>query len=65
MTNQRQYSVYFALADKQQNKAFARYDNFWIDDEFNNYTLHISDYSGTAGKNQQIFYNLQHFVINI
>lgn len=56
MTNQRLYSVYFALEDKLQNKAFAHYDNFWIDDEFNKYTLHISGYRGTAGKSPMRFF---------
>ena len=49
LTNQKPYSVRFDLKDVEQEKRYAVYDNFWIDDEDRKYTLHISLYSGDAG----------------
>ena len=49
LTNQKLYSVRFDLKDVEQIKRYALYDKFWIDDESNKFTLHISDYSGDAG----------------
>lgn len=54
MTNQKLYSVRFALEDDQKNKLFAHYDTFWIDDELHKYTLHIDGYKGTAGKKKPV-----------
>ncbi|GBM21712.1 Tenascin-R [Araneus ventricosus] len=41
--------IRFDLADVRGNKRFAKYKSFQIDDESQNYTLHISGYSGDAG----------------
>lgn len=49
LTNQKMHSVRFDMKDVEQNKKYALYDKFWIDDEDHNYTLHILDYSGDAG----------------
>ncbi|GFT65574.1 techylectin-5A [Trichonephila clavipes] len=49
LTNQRLYSIRFDLMAVGGEKRFAIYDTFWIDDENNDYTLHIKDYSGDAG----------------
>lgn len=49
LSNQKLYSVRFDLKDATQDRRYALYDKFWIDDENHNYTLHISDYSGDAG----------------
>ena len=57
LTNQKPYSVRFDLKDVEQEKRYAVYDNFWIDDEDRKYTLHISLYSGDAG-------TVIHFIFN-
>ncbi|XP_055950299.1 techylectin-5A-like isoform X1 [Argiope bruennichi] len=49
LTNQRLYSIRFDLKAVDGEERYALYDKFWIDDEVNNYTSHIKDYSGTAG----------------
>lgn len=49
LTNQKHYSVRFDLKNVEKKKRYAVYDNFWIDDEGHNYTLHISEYCGNAG----------------
>ncbi|GFT76194.1 techylectin-5A, partial [Nephila pilipes] len=49
LTNQRLYSIRFDLKAVDEEKRYALYDSFWIDDENNSYTLHIKDYSGDAG----------------
>lgn len=48
LTNQKLYSARFDMKDVEQKRRYALYDKFWIDDESNKYTLHISDYSGDA-----------------
>ncbi|GFR31510.1 techylectin-5A [Trichonephila clavata] len=49
LTNQRLYSIRFDMKAVDEEKRFALYDTFWIDDENHKYTLHIQDYSGDAG----------------
>lgn len=49
LTNQRAYQINFYLADWENNATYAIYDEFWIDDELHNYTLHVKGYRGTAG----------------
>ncbi|XP_015909069.1 techylectin-like protein [Parasteatoda tepidariorum] len=49
LTNQNLYSIRFDLKDVEGAEKYAAYDVFWIDDETQNYTLHIRDYSGNAG----------------
>nr|QDC23079.1 tachylectin 5A-like isoform 2 [Cupiennius salei] len=49
LTNQRANSVKFILSDWEANTTYAVYDEFWIDDEINKYTLHVKGYRGTAG----------------
>ncbi|GBN09869.1 Techylectin-5A, partial [Araneus ventricosus] len=48
LSNQRLCSIRFDLKAVDGEERYALYDTFWIDDELNNYTLHIKDYSGTA-----------------
>uniref|UniRef100_A0A482ZBE6 U22-Saltitoxin-Pre1a_1 n=1 Tax=Phidippus regius TaxID=1905328 RepID=A0A482ZBE6_9ARAC len=57
LTNQKLYSARFDLKDVEQNKRYALYDKFWIDDETHKYTLHISDYSGDAGNSMDTHKN--------
>jgi hypothetical protein len=40
------------MNDTQDKSKYAEYDTFWIDDENNQYKLHISGYRGSAGKNE-------------
>ncbi|GBO14796.1 Techylectin-5A, partial [Araneus ventricosus] len=49
LTNQKSYSVRFDLEQITRETAFAEYNYFWIDEEAQNYKLHIEDYSGDAG----------------
>ncbi|CAL1287175.1 unnamed protein product [Larinioides sclopetarius] len=49
LSNQRLCSIRFDLKAVDGEERYALYDTFWIDDELNNYTLHIKDFSGTAG----------------
>ncbi|XP_055949926.1 techylectin-5A-like isoform X2 [Argiope bruennichi] len=54
LTNQRLYSIRFDLVDMRDEKRYAFYDTFWIDDENNKYTLHIQGYSGNAGESMAL-----------
>ncbi|XP_067131627.1 techylectin-5A-like [Centruroides vittatus] len=49
LTNQGNYSLRIDMKDKEGNKAYALYDEFWIENEKHQYRLHISGYNGTAG----------------
>ncbi|GIY03325.1 techylectin-5A [Caerostris darwini] len=49
LTNQASYTVRFEMQHSNSTKAYALYDEFWIDNEDQKYRLHISGYSGTAG----------------
>ncbi|XP_076342224.1 techylectin-5A-like [Tachypleus tridentatus] len=49
LSNQGNYSIRFDLKDKEGNKRFAIYREFWIENEDNLYRLHVSYYSGDAG----------------
>ena len=60
LTNQKVYSARFDLKDVEQNKRYALYDTFWIDDEIHKYTLHLSDFSGDAG----IVYHLYSVILH-
>ncbi|GFQ74727.1 techylectin-5A [Trichonephila clavata] len=61
LTNQRLYSIRFDLTAWDGEKKYALYDTFWIDNENNKYTLHISDYSGNAGDSMMDMFNNQIF----
>lgn len=37
------------MRDKDGNSAYASYSSFYIDGSTTDYTLHVSEYSGTAG----------------
>ncbi|GIX88384.1 techylectin-5A [Caerostris extrusa] len=49
LSNQRLYSIRFDLRAVDEEKRYALYETFWIDDESHKYTLHIREYSGDAG----------------
>lgn len=49
ITSQKQYSLRFDLRDLTGETRWALYDNFWVDSEDYNYTLHARGYTGTAG----------------
>ncbi|XP_015929414.2 techylectin-5A-like isoform X3 [Parasteatoda tepidariorum] len=57
LTSQKKYTVRFDLGAHNET-AYAVYDNFWIDDEHYNYTLHINGYSGTAGDAMEYIQNM-------
>ncbi|GBM78460.1 Techylectin-5A [Araneus ventricosus] len=50
LTNQGEYEVRFDLVDDKEERRYAVYDSFRIDDENSSYSLHIRNYSGDAGK---------------
>ncbi|KFM80934.1 Techylectin-5A, partial [Stegodyphus mimosarum] len=54
LTNQKLYSVRFDLTDFEGAKAYAVYENFWIDKEDEGYLLHINRYYGDAGDSMKI-----------
>lgn len=49
LTNQRKYYLRIDLADFDNRTRYAFYDQFWIDNESQNYKLHLYDFSGDAG----------------
>lgn len=61
LTNQRLYSIRFDLKAVDGEKRYAIYDTFWIDDENNDYTLHIKDYTGDAGDSMAGTHDKKHF----
>lgn len=50
LTNQRKYVARVYQNYTYTKKYFFGDCEFWIDDEFNNYTIHLSDCSGPLGK---------------
>ena len=49
LTKRKNMMIRFDLEDFDGNKAFAEYKMFYIDGEGDNYKVHVSGYSGTAG----------------
>lgn len=49
LTNQGNYSLRIDMKDKDGNKRYALYDQFWIENEKHLYRMHVSGYSGDAG----------------
>ncbi|XP_065051441.1 fibrinogen C domain-containing protein 1-B-like [Rhopilema esculentum] len=49
LTKQKDMKIRFDLEDVDGNKAFAEYNAFHIDGEDQQFTAHVSSYSGTAG----------------
>ena len=49
LTKRRNMMIRFDLEDVNGNKAYAEYKSFYIDGEDDNYRVHVSSYSGTAG----------------
>ncbi|XP_070181179.1 uncharacterized protein [Littorina saxatilis] len=49
LTNQNQYSLQVDLKDWAGNTRTAHYKHFWVDDEKDNFRLHVLGYNGTAG----------------
>ena len=43
------YTLRIDMEDSDGNWAYAKYENFYIDDASNKYQLHIGSYSGDAG----------------
>ncbi|GBN76341.1 Techylectin-5A, partial [Araneus ventricosus] len=64
LTNQRLSSIRFDLQSLDGEKRYAHYDSFWIDDENNNYTLHIKDYIGDAGDSMSEVHDNYQFSTN-
>ncbi|MED6280342.1 Angiopoietin-2, partial [Characodon lateralis] len=54
LTSLQEYSLHIQLRDREGNEAFSQYDHFYIDDEDNNYSLHIKGFGGTAGKTSSL-----------
>ncbi|XP_023238811.1 techylectin-5A-like [Centruroides sculpturatus] len=49
LTNQGNYTLRIDMKDNENNKAYALYREFWIENERQQYKIHVSDYSGDAG----------------
>nr|XP_006824888.1 PREDICTED: fibrinogen-like protein 1-like [Saccoglossus kowalevskii] len=58
LTHQASYKLRIDLEKFDGNTSYAEYDTFWIENENNNYTLHLGQYSGTAGDAMRIYKNL-------
>lgn len=61
LSNQRLYSLRVDLKDVEGNTRYALYDTFWIDNEDEQYKLHVKDYSGDAGDSLILWHNDQKF----
>ena len=49
LTKSKNMMIRFDVEDVEGNKAYAEYKMFYIDDEGENYKVHVNGYSGTAG----------------
>ncbi|XP_070566083.1 microfibril-associated glycoprotein 4-like [Ptychodera flava] len=49
LTNQGDYQLYIEMQDWEGNAAYAKYDNFEISDESDNYRLEVDGFQGDAG----------------
>uniref|UniRef100_A0ABM5GIF3 Fibrinogen-like protein 1 n=1 Tax=Pogona vitticeps TaxID=103695 RepID=A0ABM5GIF3_9SAUR len=49
LTSQGNYTLKISLSDFEDEQRFAQYENFWVADEQNSYTMNCGQYSGTAG----------------
>ena len=49
LTNRKNMMIRFDLEDFDGNKVFAEYEVFYVDGESDNYRVHVSLYSGSAG----------------
>ena len=49
LTKRKNMMIRFDLEDFDGNKVFAEYNIFYIDEESDNYRVHVGSYSGTAG----------------
>ncbi|XP_035221439.1 techylectin-like protein [Stegodyphus dumicola] len=61
LSSQKIYSLRIDLTDVEGNTSYALYDEFWIDDEAHNYTLHVNGYSGDAGDSLHLAHNNHQF----
>ena len=60
------YELRIDLEDFNNEKRYALYKRFYIDDETNGYRLHLEDYEGTAGiELYGIFKTLNIHVLNL
>ncbi|XP_041865401.1 angiopoietin-2a [Melanotaenia boesemani] len=50
LTSQQSHKLRIQLRDWEGNSAFSQYDQFSLDNEAQNYKIHLKGYSGTAGK---------------
>ncbi|KAI3363139.1 hypothetical protein L3Q82_011792 [Scortum barcoo] len=50
LTVQQSYKLRIQLSDWEGNSGFSQYDQFSLDNEAQNYRIHLKGYSGTAGK---------------
>ncbi|XP_026044940.1 angiopoietin-2a [Astatotilapia calliptera] len=50
LSNQQSYKLRIQLSDWEGNSGFSQYDQFSLDNEAQNYKIHLKGYSGTAGK---------------
>ncbi|GAB1598434.1 fibrinogen-like protein 1 [Argonauta hians] len=57
MTKNSEYTLRIELSDWENGTAYAQYTSFHIDDEKDNYKLHVSDYNGTAGDALNKYHN--------
>ncbi|XP_038593373.1 angiopoietin-2a [Micropterus salmoides] len=61
LTIQQSYKLRIQLSDWEENSGFSQYDQFSLDNEAQNYRIHLKGYSGTAGKISSIGQPGSHF----
>ena len=59
LTNRKNMMIRFDLEDFDGNTVFAEYKVFYVDGESDNYKVHVSSYSGTAGDSFLIHNGMQ------
>lgn len=55
LTNKDVYELRVDLSDMEGNTVYAKYTQFWIENEDQQYRLHLEGYSGTAGDSLSAF----------
>ncbi|CAL1270640.1 unnamed protein product [Larinioides sclopetarius] len=59
LTNQAENEIRFDLQDANGERGFAKYSEFWIDNEDSSYALHIRNYTGNVGDTMKHHNNMK------